>query len=119
MKNVFKSNSLASCLLGIIIGAAGHAGFEAIVDNNGSLQQSQISAFGSFGGNGNNAVPLYQDNFDRIPEDPDGDCVITPNGKKYHNPDGCISLRKSKRLRIVSSEKAREQGLGPCSKCMN
>lgn len=118
MKNIFKDNSLASCLLGIIIGAGGHAGYTAIVDAMAPQPQAQISGIASFPGSNGQRHHAEQTNFDIVPEDEDGDCVITPNGKKYHNPDGCTYLRKSKQVRLVSSDKAMEAGITPCSKCM-
>ena len=117
MKNIFKNNSLASCLLGIIIGAGGHAGYTAIVDAINPQPAAQVAGFASFP-NGGNGQYKEQTNFDRIPENEDGDCVITPGGKRYHNPDGCSYLRKSKQIRLVSSEDAEAAGLTPCSKCM-
>ena len=50
-------------------------------------------------------------------EDEDGDCIITPNGQKYHNIYGCVYLSKSKRIKKVASEDAEAAGLEPCSKC--
>ena len=115
MKNVFKNNSLASCLLGIIIGAAGHAGYTAVFDayNSSSSFASQISAFASMPQS--DAKELST--FDKIPEDEDGDCIITPSGQKYHNIYGCMYLSKSKRMKRAAIENAEAAGLEPCSKC--
>ena len=117
MKNRFKNNSLASCLLGIIIGAGGHAGYTAIVDAVSAQSSTQISSIASLPGN-SVRTNVEQTNFDRVPEDLDGDCIITPKGKRYHNPDGCTYLRKSKQTRLASSKRALEVGITPCSKCM-
>ena len=117
MKNRFKNNSLASCLLGIIIGVGGHAGYDAIKDAINSKQQPQISGIANMP-DGSSYPSIEQTNFDRIPENEDGDCLITRKGKRFHNPDGCTYLRKSKQIRLVSSEDAQTAGLTPCSKCM-
>jgi len=113
MKNVFKNNSLASCLLGIIIGACGHAGYTAAVDAYSS-SATRISAFASVSPLSD---PNEQSTFDKIPEDEDGDCIITPSGQKYHNIYGCMYLSKSKRMKRAAIENAEAAGLEPCSKC--
>ena len=115
MKNIFKNNSLASCLLGIIIGAGGHAGYTTVIDaiTNKSQVIPTISPFGSFP-KGDSSKPSV---FDQIPEQEDGNCLITPSGQKYHHPDGCRYIAKSKRKKLVYSEDAEAAGLTPCSKC--
>lgn len=113
MKNVFKNNSLASCLLGVIIGACGHAGYTAAVHAYSS-SVSPISAFASISPQPD---AKEQSTFDKIPEDEDGDCIITPSGQKYHSIYGCVYLSKSKRIKKVESEDAEAAGLEPCSKC--
>lgn len=113
---IHKKRPLLYILLGIIIGVGGCIGFifaKQSIEKPKNQNTVGISSLFS-----NKTISEIPNNFDKIPEDKDGDCLITPNGKKYHNLQGCSYLRKSKQIRTVSSTKAKEQGLSPCSKCL-
>lgn len=116
MENPFKNNSLASGLLGVIIGGASVLGFEHLNTPNHPTSQPVMGIMD----NTNSSGPvLPQDNpkFHGLENDSEGDVVITPSGGCYHSPYGCSSLNRSHNKRTVKREDADNAGLTPCSKC--
>lgn len=117
MNNPFKNNSLASGLLGFIIGVGSLSGGQALV-NNGS-----DSLIGTMSDNEDVIVSTEKTSsknkvsFHGLANNPDGDVVITKAGGRYHSLFGCSTLKKSKKFRIVNREDAEAVGLEPCSKC--
>lgn len=106
MNNPFKNNSLASGLLGVIIGSGGTLGTQAIIDDEEDQKVETV-------------IPVQRgkgSNFDVVPYSENGDVVITAHGKKYHS-EYCHTLNRAKKVQRVNSEDARDVGLEPCSRC--
>lgn len=104
MKNPFKNNSLASGMLGFILGAGTLAGGQALIHNNDDYSYSKPAG-------------IMDTSFHGLENDEEGDVIITPSGKCYHSIYGCNSLRRSKKCRKVTRDQAEGAGLTPCSKC--
>lgn len=121
MNNPFKNNSLASGLLGFILGAGTLAGGQAIMDtsnsgnnNNGYNQPSSLyQSFDGSNGNSRKGTPAFHG----LADNPNGDVVITKSGDCYHSAYGCSSLSRSRNLRTVERSDAEAAGISACSKC--
>lgn len=50
------------------------------------------------------------------PSAPSSTVYVTPSGHSYHRA-GCSSLSRSKNVRSISAQDARNRGLKPCSRC--
>lgn len=118
MNNPFKNNSLASGLLGFILGAGTLAGGQVMMDtsnsgnnNNGYNQPSSL--FQSFDENSHRSTMAFHG----LEDNPDGDVVITKSGECYHSAYGCSSLSRSRNLRTVDRSDAEAVGISACSKC--
>lgn len=121
MNNPFKNNSLASGLLGFILGASTLAGGQAIVDTNNSGNKTKdnnqpSSLFQSYDGNNENKRKKNPA-FHGLEDNPDGDVVITKSGDCYHSAYGCSSLNRSRNLKTVDRSDAEAVGISACSKC--
>lgn len=103
MNNPLRNNSLASGLLGFILGAISFAGGQTLLGE--PNDSPPISSFVD--------VP----NGDGIPYNEDGDVLVTPSGARYHNIRGCPSLKRSKNAYLTNREDAEKAGRTPCSKC--
>ncbi len=55
--------------------------------------------------------------FHGLPNNPDGDVVITKTGKCFHSRYGCSSLNRSKNIRTVNRIDAENAGISACTKC--
>ena len=104
MRNPFKNNSLASGMLGFILGAGTWAGGQSIINNSSLYSYTQPSG-------------ILDNSFRGLDNNEDGDVVITPSGKCYHSIWGCRTLKRSNNCRKVTREQAEGAGLYPCSKC--
>lgn len=131
MENEFKNNSLASLLLGILIGIGATLLFQMIAGkiNNGSqipTQQVGVASGlmstqpGSYPQSNNDREenPPYerrQNKFDRIQESEYGTVMVTKSGK-YHRPE-CSGLIKAKNPKLVEIDDAINEGFEPCQRC--
>lgn len=114
MNNPLKNNSLASGLLGFILGAAaiwGGSQFSNLDEGNRGVASSLTGFLPRVGEETLSDEDDEQDVSDDM-------VVVTPSGRCYHNVfSGCSTLRKSKRVKRVSRERAVSKGRIPCSKC--
>lgn len=118
MNNPFKNNSLASGLLGFILGIFTLLGGQSIISSTDNEERVMPSSFFQVPDsktsvpNLNRALPFHG-----LTDNPNGDVVITKSGDCYHSPYGCSSLSRSKRFRTVDREDADNAGMTACSKC--
>lgn len=112
MSNPFRNNSLASGLLGFILGATTFWGGSQLANlDNGN--KSKFSFFTNVLAAGRDET-LSDDEQDVSDEM----VVVTPLGRCYHNVfSECSTLRKSNNVKRVSRERAESKGRIPCSKC--
>lgn len=142
MNNPFKNNSLASFLIGIIVGAGGCIGFYAITEPEASTspQGQMLGIMGTNTGGQNitqttspeqndvNTPSASNDNSDMIhtqwyegkkyhglTDNPEGNVRVTPAGKKYHRPS-CPNIKGHDFISATQSD-AENAGLTPCKKC--
>lgn len=114
MNNPFKNNSLASALLGIIIGIIGFAGYQELQKLRSGVENFiQVDNSSCTRDKSSDSNPPYRG----LEPDPDGDVVITKTGNCFHSIYGCSTLGKSSNVRIVDRNMALEAGLSACSKC--
>ena len=132
MENEFKNNSLASLLLGILIGIGATLLYQMIsgkLYNNGNVSTSQTIGVAS----GIMSVPQEtnqksnydegnqpynkkrQSKFERIQESEYGTVMVTKSGK-YHRP-GCSGLSRAKNPKLVEIDDAINEGFQPCQRC--
>ena len=145
MKNPFKNNSLASFLMGTIIGVGGCVGFYSITEP--EYPTGQMSGIISTPQTGNNGQEQQTDGQTQSPEqnevntptstndnpeiihtkwyvgekyhgladNPSGNVRVTPAGKKYHRPS-CQHIEGHEFISATESD-AEKAGLTPCKKC--
>jgi hypothetical protein len=101
MRNIFKNNSLASALAGVLVGVGGTVGTQVLMDTNSHVREFSESAY------------------ERLTDTNEGDVYITPSGEKYHIY-GCYIINKAKinnTLKCVERDEAEDVGYLPCKKC--
>ena len=101
MRNIFKNNSLASALAGVLVGVGGTVGTQTLIDTNSHVREFRESAY------------------ERLTDTNEGDVYITPSGEKYHIY-GCSNLKKAKQnstLKCVERDDAEDVGYTPCRTC--
>ena len=119
MNNPFKDNSLASGLLGFILGASSMGGFLYNSAPNGSLVDEGSSSSTKLPRLKDEGIGNKNRNFDDVyhglENDSDGDVIVTPSGSRYHSRYGCHHIKDN--YIIVKRESAEYQGLVSCSTC--
>lgn len=112
MTNPFKNNSLASGLLGYILGVASLAGGQALFSDKGD--GGVATGLGTFPGGD---VTKKETPFEKLVSHDDGDVFVSRSGKCYHPNMHCPSLRRAKEVKQVRRSDAESVGLTHCSKC--
>lgn len=112
MTNPFKNNSLASGLLGFILGMGTLAGGQALFSDKGD--GGVATGLGTFpDGDGTKT----ETPFEKLVSHDDGDVFVSKSGKCYHPNMHCPSLRRAKEVKQVYRCDAESVGLTHCSKC--
>ena len=118
MNNPFKNNSLASGLLGFILGMITLSGGQALLYPKQQETVQRDSFFSGVSGGTREPSSGYKTpSYHGLSHNPEGDVVITKSGDCYHSPYGCTTLRRSKNIRTVDRDDAEAVGLTPCTKC--
>lgn len=117
MENPFKNNSLASGLLGFILGLGVYAGGDNLFSNTNNKQTTSQPISTIVGNTETDAPKKSSKSFHGLQENSNGDVVITSSGKCYHSIYGCKSLKSNSKIRTVAREDAESVGYYACSKC--
>ena len=117
MENPFKNNSLASGLLGFIIGIGVYAGGDNLFSSQPTNSNSDQHVSALVDSSNVPTETKSNKKFKGLQENPNGDVVVTSSGKCYHSIYGCKSLKSNSKIQTVARDDAESVGYYACSKC--
>lgn len=124
MNNPFKNNSLASGLMGFILGGATIGGgmklsdilSQGIGQTNTTVPPSSLYVPQEEKENKPIEIPHKILHFHGLHDNPDGDVVITTSGSRYHSLYGCRHVKDKPYIKVDRHD-AESVGLSTCSRC--